>query len=360
MLLNTLPTFYQGKKIFITGHTGFKGSWLLAALHLLGVEVKGYAHAPHTSPSLYDLLEGDKMCQSVIGDILEKDKLKNEILAFQPDIILHLAAQPLVRLSYEIPQDTFAVNALGTANLLDAVRFLEKPCAVVIITTDKVYENKEWIFSYRENDALGGYDPYSASKACAEIITQAYTNSFFNPLAYPTHLKGVATARAGNVIGGGDWSMDRIIPDIIRALTHNKPIMLRNPSATRPWQHVIEPIMGYLILGMRLYEQPTKFHGAWNFGPSLYDNLSVEIVVQIAINTWGGGEYQNMEIENAVHEANLLKLDTNKTNSLLDWRGEMDFINAIEETIAWYKQHQTEPNTIANYTKKFIQRYFGL
>ncbi len=360
MLLNTLPTFYQGKRIFLTGHTGFKGAWLLDTLHLLKATVKGYAHAPNTTPNLYELIEGDKMCESVIADILEREKLKQEILDFQPDIIFHLAAQPLVRLSYDIPQETFATNALGTANVLDAVRFLEKPCAVVIITTDKVYENKEWIFAYRENDALGGYDPYSASKACAEIVTQAYTSSFFNPQTHEKHQKGVATARAGNVIGGGDWSRDRIIPDIIRALTAGKAITLRNPNATRPWQHVIEPVMGYLLLGMRLFEQATKFWGAWNFGPSLYDNLSVEMVVQIAINTWGSGEYEILQLENAPHEAHLLKLDTNKTTSLLDWRGEMDFIQAIEETIAWYKHYETEPDTIAIYTKKFIQRYFGL
>jgi CDP-glucose 4,6-dehydratase len=360
MLLNTLPTFYQGKRIFLTGHTGFKGAWLLDTLHLLKAQVKGYAQAPITNPNLYDILQGDTKCESVIADLMERERLRKEILDFQPDVIFHLAAQPLVRLSYDIPQETFGTNVLGTANVLDAVRFLEKPCAVVIITTDKVYENKEWIFAYRENDALGGYDPYSASKACAEIVTQAYTSSFFNPEAYAKHQKGIATARAGNVIGGGDWSKDRIIPDIIRALTEDKPIVLRNPNALRPWQHVIEALMGYLLLGMRLYENPTKFWGAWNFGPSLYDNLSVETVAQIAINTWGSGSYEIMQLENAPHEANLLKLDTNKTTSLLDWRGEMDFIQAIEETIAWYKHYQTEPETIATYSKKFIQRYFGL
>jgi len=236
---------YKGKKIFLSGHTGFKGSWMLTWLHQLGAEVRGYALTPENENDLYNLINGDKLCNSVIGDIRDKEKLVNTIIDFQPDFIFHLAAQPLVRRSYEMPLYTFEVNVNGTVHLLEAIRNLQKKCTVVIITTDKVYENQETDYAYREDDKLGGYDPYSASKAAAEIVVSSYRNSFFNPADYEKHKKAIATARAGNVIGGGDRAADRIVPDIIHALETGMPVIVRNPYAVRPWQHVLDPLSGY-------------------------------------------------------------------------------------------------------------------
>jgi CDP-glucose 4,6-dehydratase len=264
MVSQAFNNFFRGKKVFLTGHTGFKGSWMLALLKQLGAVTTGYALAPDTNElALYNVIRGDEACNSIIADIRDKAVLNASIIQAQPDIIFHFAAQPLVRYSYTNPIETFEVNTLGTANVLDAIKLLDKKCSVVIITTDKVYENKEWDYPYRETDRLGGYDPYSASKAAAEIVVDSYRNSFFNTAHFNTHQKSVATARAGNVIGGGDFSADRIIPDIIRALQNNKVINIRNPNAVRPWQHVLEPIAGYLLLAKKLYEDPAAFAEAW-------------------------------------------------------------------------------------------------
>ena len=330
-------SIYQEKKVFLTGHTGFKGSWLLSWLHLLGANIKGYALAPENKHDLYNVLEGDKLCQSVIADIRDRNRLENEILDFQPDFIFHLAAQPLVRLSYELPVETFEINVIGTANVLEAVKKMAKSCAVVLITTDKVYENKEWYYPYRESDRLGGYDPYSASKAACEIVISSYRNSFFNPSAYDKHQKAVASARAGNVIGGGDWAKDRIIPDVVRALQNNLPIEVRNPNAVRPWQHVLEPLSGYLLLGAKLTENPVKFSDAWNFGPYMEDNLTVKNLVESAIQTWGSGTYYTPQYEQPLHEAKLLKLDINKSVNELGWKPKYNAGKAIEITLSWYK-----------------------
>lgn len=328
---------YKGKKVFLTGHTGFKGSWLLIWLHSLGARVKGYALAPEQPEDLYYHINGDTLCESVIADIRDKERLKDEIIDFQPDFIFHLAAQPLVRLSYDLPSYTYEVNTLGTAYLLDAIRFLDKACNVVMITTDKVYENKEWHYPYREIDRLGGYDPYSSSKAAAELIICSYQNSFFNKNSFEKHGKAIAIARAGNVIGGGDWAKDRIIPDIVRSLQKDKTIDVRNPNAVRPWQHVIEPLNGYLLLGQKLLQNPIKFSGAWNFGPLQDDNLIVEDLVKEAINIWGKGSYQNLKLENQPHEAGLLKLDINKAINELGWKPKWNAKKAIVETICFYK-----------------------
>ena len=328
---------YAGKKVFLTGHTGFKGAWMLAWLHQLGAQVKGYALAPETEPSLYNLLEGDTLCESVIADLSERSTLETAVLDFQPDFIFHLAAQPLVRLSYDIPVETFATNAIGTANLLDAVRRLEKPCTVVLITTDKVYENQEWVYPYRETDRLGGYDPYSASKACAELIINCYAQSFFNPSDYERHRKGVAVGRAGNVIGGGDWAKDRIIPDIVRALGHGLPVQVRNPAAVRPWQHVLEPIGGYLLLGVRLASEPQRFGGAWNFGPNLEDALCVGDLVGIGLDVWGMGTYETPVLTAQPHEAGLLKLDISKAVNELGWLPKYNAKQSINKTLLWYR-----------------------
>ncbi|HAK80318.1 MAG TPA: CDP-glucose 4,6-dehydratase [Runella sp.] len=333
-----LPNYYQGKRVFLTGHTGFKGSWLLYWLHLLGAEVKGYALAPQQEIDLYHTIQGDQLCESVIADIRDPNRLQQELLAFEPDFVFHLAAQPLVRLSYEIPSETFAVNAIGTAYVLDALRLLKKPCTVVLITTDKVYENQEWHYPYRENDRLGGYDPYSASKACAELVINSYRNCFFNPKEYTTHQKSIASARAGNVIGGGDWAKDRIIPDIVRALSKEEPITVRNPAAVRPWQHVLEPLGGYLHLGTKMVEHPVEFADAWNFGPVAEDNLTVEELVTIALKTWGKGDYQKPNLMGQPHEAGLLKLDISKTINILGWKPKYNAMEAIQITLDWYIQ----------------------
>jgi CDP-glucose 4,6-dehydratase len=328
---------YKGKKVFLTGHTGFKGAWFLSWLHLLGAKVKGYALLPENAFDLYYQIHGNDLCESIIADIREKELLKKAIIDFQPDFIFHLAAQPLVRLSYEIPTETFEVNTLGTAYVLDALRFLEKSCIVVMITTDKVYENKEWHYPYRENDRLGGYDPYSASKATAELVINSYRNSFFNLNDYKNHQKGLASARAGNVIGGGDWAKDRIIPDIVRALQNNKIIELRSPNAVRPWQHVIEPISGYLLLGAKMLENPIKYSEAWNFGPMQDDTFTVEELVKKAIQIWGKGLYQIPKLNKQPHEAGLLKLDINKSINELGWRPKLNADQSIQQTINFYK-----------------------
>lgn len=335
--MSQLADTYKGKKVFLTGHTGFKGSWLLYWLHMLGADVRGYALAPDSTPSLFELLGGGQLCDSIIADLNDRTALEKAVLDFEPDFIFHLAAQPLVRLSYDIPVETFATNALGTANLLDTVRRLEKPCSVVLITTDKVYENREWVYPYRETDRLGGYDPYSASKACAEIVINCYAQSFFNPATYEQHHKGIAVGRAGNVIGGGDWAKDRIIPDIVRALSADQPVQVRNPVAIRPWQHVLEPLGGYLLLGARLAAEPTLYTGAWNFGPHLQDTLPVSELVSEALIAWGGGKYETPVLNGQPHEAGLLKLDISKAINNLGWQPRYSAAESIRNTIAWYK-----------------------
>jgi CDP-glucose 4,6-dehydratase len=361
-MVKSWQTAYWGRKVFLTGHTGFKGTWMLQWLHLLGAEVKGYALAPDQDEALYHLLNGDEMCQSIIADIRNADRLKQEIIDFEPDFVFHLAAQPLVRLSYEIPAETFAVNVIGTANLLEAVRHLPNPCTVVVITTDKVYENKEWVYPYREIDVLGGYDPYSASKACAELVTNSYTRSFFNVATVDIHGKGIASARAGNVIGGGDWAQDRIIPDIVRALQQSEPVQVRNPRAVRPWQHVLEPIHGYLQLGAKLSSNPIIYGGGWNFGPYAEDNKEVEELVQTALHIWGSGSYDKPHLSGEPHEAGLLKLDISKATGALGWRPRYTADEAIQHTLKWYKTYNEQPDTIREFTINQINAFdtYGL
>lgn len=356
MTYSHLESYYKGKRVFISGHTGFKGSWMLYWLHLLGADVKGYALAPANKDDHFNIIKGSELCESVIADIQDKARLEKEILDFQPDFIFHLAAQPLVRLSYQNPSETFAINAIGTAYVLDAVRQLTKPCAVVLITTDKVYENKEWHYPYRESDRLGGYDSYSASKACAELIISSYRNSFFNTEGYAAHQKSIASARAGNVIGGGDWAKDRIIPDIVRALNKNEAVVVRNPNAVRPWQHVLEPVGGYLHLGTKMIDDPIKYADAWNFGPFAEDSLTVGNLVEIAISAWGKGDYHTPSLTNQPHEAGLLKLDISKTINELGWQPQYNSRKAIEMTLQWYKAfcdngHLQTPKQIGQFLK---------
>lgn len=327
---------YKGKKVLLTGHTGFKGSWMLTWLHQLGADIKGYALLPENENSLYNFIGGDKLCDSVIADIRDKEKLCQTITDFQPDFIFHLAAQPLVRRSYEMPLYTYEVNVNGTAHVLESVRSLEKPCSVVIITTDKVYENKETEYAYKETDKLGGYDPYSASKAAAEIVVSSYRNSYFNSIDFNKHQKAIATARAGNVIGAGDWAVDRIFPDIVRALQKQTSIVVRNPHAIRPWQHVLEPLSGYLLLGAKLADNPINYIGSWNFGPQTNDVLTVRQLVEHAIRLFGTGNFQVPESVRQPHEAGLLSLDISKSKAQLGWEPKLSATQSIEETMRGY------------------------
>jgi CDP-glucose 4,6-dehydratase len=356
-MLNKLKNIYKGKKVFLTGHTGFKGAWMLKTLSLLGAEVKGYALAPQTKDDLFHLINGDSISTSVIADLRDKKRLEDELVSFQPDFVFHLAAQPLVRLSYEIPSETFEVNVIGTAHVLDAVRLLEKKCDVVLITTDKVYHNNEWIYPYRENDRLGGYDPYSASKACAELVIDSYRNSFFNIKTYSTHQKAIAVARAGNVIGGGDWSQDRLIPDIAKAFAIEKPVVIRNPNSVRPWQHVLEPVIGYLLLGVHLTKEPIEYSQAYNFGPHLSDALPVEEMLKLAITSWGKGEYIVEKVEGQPHEAGLLKLDISKAIADLKWQPKMNAQQAVNMTMDWYAEFNSNKNNINHFTELQINNF---
>ena len=344
--MKKLIDIYSNKRVFITGHTGFKGTWLIKILKDLGAVIKGYALAPENEINLYTEIDGDSICESEINDLRDRSALIKSVLDFQPDYIFHLAAQPLVRLSYDIPSETFEVNAIGTANLLDALRLLNKKCNIVLITTDKVYHNNEWEYPYRENDRLGGYDPYSASKACCELVIDSYKNSFFNPTKYNQHKKAIAVGRAGNVIGGGDWSKDRLIPDIAKALNVNKKITIRNPKSIRPWQHVIEPLFGYLELGLKLNVDPIKYSKAYNFGPNTNDAFSVEEMVIKSIKCWNSGSYILQPNENNPHEAGLLKLDISKAINELDWKPLINAQTAIERTINWYKSYYNNVSAI--------------
>ncbi len=345
---------YENKAVLITGHTGFKGSWLALWLSQIGAKVIGYALPPPTSPSHAELLGIE--CLSNIGDIRDSEKLQNVIHQHKPEIIFHLAAQPLVRASYKNPVETFSTNIMGTINLLEACKDVPGLKAVVIVTSDKCYENKEWLRAYRENDPLGGYDPYSASKGCVEIITSSYRHSFFPVAKYGSyHSILLASARAGNAIGGGDWAQDRIIPDIVRAASRSETILIRSPKAIRPWQHVLELLSGYLMLGRKLLEAKPQFAQAWNFGPRQEDNLDVKSIVQRLQRHWKTINYQ-LSAEDDLHEANLLKLDSSKANSNLNWTPVWTIDEAIEMTGEWYRSFYEHNEIISEQQlKRYIQ-----
>jgi CDP-glucose 4,6-dehydratase len=328
---------YKGKRILITGHTGFKGSWLSLWLKELGGDVIGYALEPPTKPNLFESINLKEKITHVIGDIRDEDYLTSVFDKYQPEFVFHLAAQPLVRRSYKEPKLTYETNVMGTVNILEAVRKTKSVRVYVIITSDKCYENKEWIYGYRETDPLGGYDPYSSSKGCAELVTAAYRGSFFNPEDYgKIHAVTLSSVRAGNVIGGGDWGEDRLIPDCVRALSQKKEIVVRNPSATRPWQYVLEPLAGYLLLGVLMYEDGNRYSSAWNFGPDDESIITVEELVKLVIKHWDNGSYI-IDTSNHPHEAGLLKLDASKARSLLGWKPIYDVCEAVERTISWHK-----------------------
>lgn len=344
---NPDPQFWSGKRIFLTGHTGFKGAWLSMLLSHLGAEVYGYALEPPTDPSLYALCRLDEKVHSTIGDISDKGKLATAMAEAAPCIVIHMAAQPLVRLSYADPAYTYQTNVMGTVNLFEAVRITPSVKVVVNVTTDKCYENREWLWPYRECDPLGGYDPYSSSKACSEIVTAAYRSSYFNPGHYAKHGVAVASARAGNVIGGGDWATDRLIPDFIRAIMAGESIVLRSPDAIRPWQHVLEPLTGYLLLAERLHCDGSLYAEAWNFGPDDADARDVKWIVERLCNKWGEGAGYELDCTPQPHEATYLKLDCSKAKTMLQWQPRWNLEKTLDSICSFTKTYRANGNLMA-------------
>ena len=350
--------------MFITGHTGFKGSWLCLWLQQLGAEVTGYALQPPTNPSLFEVAQVGQGMHSIIGDIRDGEALASAMKAAAPDVVIHMAAQPLVRYSYIAPVETYSTNVMGTVHLLEAVRKTPSVRAVVNVTSDKCYENKEWIWGYRENEPMGGFDPYSSSKGCAELVTASYRQSFFqsstinhNPSTIPHQPStAVATARAGNVIGGGDWADDRLIPDILRAISEGHPVIIRNPHAIRPWQHVLEPLSGYLQLAQRLYEEGATFAEGWNFGPHDEDAKPVQWIVEQLTQQWGGDASWKLDNADHPHEAHYLKLDCSKAKMRLDWQPRWDLAHTLEMIVEWQRAYLANED-MRNLTLEQIAAY---
>ena len=338
------PAFWKGKRVLLTGHTGFKGSWLSLWLQSMGARVVGYALAPPTKPSLFEVAAVGKGMASIIGDIRDLEHLRKAFAEHQPEIVIHMAAQPLVRHSYIEPVETYSTNVMGTVNLLEAVRGTGSVKAVVNVTSDKCYENREWVWGYRENEAMGGYDPYSNSKGCAELVTAAYRNSYFHPEKYQEHGIALATGRAGNVIGGGDWAVDRLIPDIMRAISQGQPVNIRNPHAIRPWQHVLEPLSGYLLLAQKLYEQGAAFAEGWNFGPNDEDARPVQWIVERLTQAWGEDASWILDGGDHPHEAHYLKLDCSKARARLDWHPRWHLDDALGAIIEWHRSYRDGKN----------------
>jgi CDP-glucose 4,6-dehydratase len=348
---------YKGKTVLITGHTGFKGSWLALWLESLGSEVVGYSLDPPTDPSMFQATGLSGHIVDIRGDVLDCNKVFETIEKFRPEFIFHLAAQPLVRYSYKDPLKTFSVNVMGTANILESIRLSQISTTCVCITSDKCYENQEWAYAYRENDPLGGYDPYSASKGASEIVIAAYRKSFFSP-GKENSFVSLSSARAGNIIGGGDWAEDRIVPDCIRALVKEKPIVIRNPHATRPWQFVLDPLFGYLLLALKMKENPDVYAGAWNFGPYHSNAVDVQTLTEKILRDWGRGTWKGMSHhKNAPHEAGYLMLDTAKSVVKLGWNPVYDVDAAIQKTVDWYKQFYSGKVGICKFSQEQIRKY---
>ena len=350
-LKNLFGGYYKDKVVFLTGHTGFQGTWLSLWLTLLGAKVIGYSLKPPTSPSLFNILNMKKIVTSKIGNINNRKNLSNKIFECKPDIVMHLAAQSLVVPSYQNPLETFSTNILGTANLLESIRDVSSIKSCLIMTSDKAYENKELNYAYTENNPMGGTDPYSASKGATELVVSSYKKSFFNEKNSP----GIATIRAGNVIGGGDWANYRLIPDSIKSLISNQNIILRNPQSIRPWQHVLESLSGFLLVGSKLAKNSKKFSGPWNVGPSSKNILSVESVVKKIIYQWGSGKI--IIKKNNLHEAKLLKLNSSKIFNLMKWKPTYSFDDGIEKTVDWYLTYYKNKKTIQNFTILQIEDY---
>lgn len=350
------PGFWHGKHVFLTGHTGFKGSWLSLWLQQLGANLTGYALNPPSPSNLFDVVRVGEGMRSIIADVRDLDTLVKTMRAAKPDIVIHMAAQPLVRYSYIAPVQTYATNVMGTVHLLEAVRLSGTVRAVVNITSDKCYENKEWPWGYRENESMGGYDPYSNSKGCAELVVSAYRSSYFNPANFADHGVALATARAGNVIGGGDWAEDRLIPDIMRAIMRGQPVNIRSPHAIRPWQHVLEPLSGYLILAQKLYEEGSAYAEGWNFGPNDEDAKPVSWIVDHLTKIWGEGASWVLEEGEHPHEAHYLKLDCSKAKARLDWQPRWRLDETLVKIVTWHKAYQENSN-MSEITLKQIADY---
>jgi CDP-glucose 4,6-dehydratase len=355
-MASVVEAFWKNKRVFLTGHTGFKGSWLSIWLHKMGADVTGYALNPPTTPSLFVDAQVSKLLNSNMGDVRDFENLRKCMVAADPELVIHMAAQPLVRYSYANPIETYMTNVMGTVHLLESVKSAKSVKAVVNVTTDKCYENKEWHWGYRENEPMGGYDPYSSSKGCSELVTSAFRDSYFGN----KNKNGVfvASARAGNVIGGGDWAMDRLIPDIMRALINGETIKIRNPRSIRPWQHVLEPLSGYLMLAQNLYESGEPFAQAFNFGPLDSDVKEVEWIVKKMTDLWGCKDSYRFEKDlNSLHEATYLKLDCSKAVSLLKWQPSWDLATALESIVSWSKFYQINSQSVQEICLSQIQDF---
>jgi len=351
--------FWKGKRVFVTGHTGFKGSWLSVWLQMLGADVVGYALAPHTEPSMFKAANIGEGMASIEADVRDAERLNDVIASYQPEIIIHMAAQALVRKSYTDPVATYTTNIIGTMNVLEAVRRTPSVRVVVLITSDKCYENLEWVWGYRENDRMGGHDPYSSSKGCTELLIAAYRDSYFNTKNYADHGVAVASTRAGNVIGGGDWSEDRLVPDTIRAIQRGEPVLIRRPGAIRPWQFVLEPLRGYLELAEKLWESGTEYTGAWNFGPNIEEIKPVSWLVERLATLWGGGASWEIDSGQHPHEDHFLKLDCTKSKSLLHWYPRLSIETLMDWIVEWYQSAEGKAD-LRNLTEEQITRYENL
>ncbi len=356
--------FWRGRRVFLTGHTGFKGGWLSLWLQAMGARLTGYALAPSTQPSLFEVACVASDMQSVIEDICDFEAMQTHLSQCEPEIVFHLAAQPLVRASYQDPLGTYRTNVMGTANLLECVRSCKSVRAVVVVTTDKCYENREWPWAYREIDRLGGYDPYSSSKACAELVVRSYRNSFFSLNRYQEHGVALATARAGNVIGGGDWASDRLIADLMRGFSTGSSVLIRNPHAIRPWQHVLEPLRGYLALAQALYERGVEYAEAWNFGSHYADAKPVEWIATWLAAEWGDGAKWELDCHPHPHEAHTLKLDCSKAAMALGWQPVLSLEEALGMTLQWYRNYSQSGDPrgytigqIAEYVRRVDAKY---
>jgi CDP-glucose 4,6-dehydratase len=351
--------FWMSRRVFLTGHTGFKGSWLSLWLEALGADVTGYALPPPTQPSLFEQAGVAQSIRSIVADIRDFARLKKAIDECRPEVVIHMGAQTVVRRGYEDPIETYSTNVMGTVNLFEALRQLDHPCAVVNVTSDKCYQNREWLWAYREDDVMGGHDPYSNSKACAELVTSAYRDSFFSPGAHESHGVALASARAGNVIGGGDWTANQLIPDLMRAFLAAQPCLIRNPLATRPWQFVLEPLRGYLMLAERLLQDPKTFASGWNFGPADDDARPVSWIATKLVNSWGTGAKWTQDGAVHPHEAHLLKLDASKAKFYLNWHPVLPLDAALDWIVAWYRAFQRQAD-LGELTRAQIRQYEAL
>ncbi|CAG8998577.1 MAG: CDP-glucose 4,6-dehydratase [Candidatus Celerinatantimonas neptuna] len=350
-------SFWQDKKVFVTGHTGFKGGWITLWLSSMGAKVKGFALDAPTIPSFFEVVDVADLCfEHQIGDIRDYQLLYDSMKSFQPDVVIHMAAQPLVRYSYENPIETYQSNVMGTAHVLDAIRRIDSVRSVICVTSDKCYDNREWIWGYRESDPMGGYDPYSNSKGCSELIVSAYRNSYFNAEKYQQHGVAVASVRAGNVIGGGDWALDRLIPDTLRAFEMGQNVEIRSPYAIRPWQHVLEPLSGYLMLAEQLYLIGPEFNGGWNFGPNSSDAKPVQYIVENLADLWGQGASWLVEKGEHLHEAHYLKLDCSKATQILGWHPRWCLERTLKSIVKWH-QAWMSGNDMKDYSLNEIKAY---